>query len=290
MIYLGVLYELYIYFTFGKGCSPYIKAKFKRNRTTMKNILGILAFSCLLMTLSCKKDKSDPIETSGLDISFRAVYDGDPLVLNQEVYDYQGSPIRFSKVNFYIANVVAINEDGETELSEIQFIDLSKTHNSTADAREGTVMEFSKVPVGIYDKFKFGIGVPSDLNKTTPSEYSTSHPLGTDNSGEYWEAWDSYIFAKVEGQYDENGDGFDGDDVSFAYHIGMNKSYQTITWTYGIDLIAGEATNLNFVLDLKKLLVNPDGEALELKPHDPTDEEDMEFIRNNFPKALVLKI
>ena len=200
------------------------------------------------MMLSCKKDRSNPIDTASINLSFRAEYDREPLVINQAVYEYQGNPIRFSKVNFYIANIVAINDDGETELSEIQFIDLSKTHNNSADAREGTVMEFSRVPVGTYDSFKFGIGVPSELNKTTPSEYATSHPLGTDNGGEYWEAWNSYIFAKVEGQYDQNGDGFDGDDVSFAYHIGTNQFYQTITWNYNLDLISDESTDLNLSL------------------------------------------
>ena len=54
-----------------------------------------------------------------------------PLVLqNQQTYPYQGSLVRFSKVNFYLANLVAVNDDGERELSDIQFIDLSLTHNT----------------------------------------------------------------------------------------------------------------------------------------------------------------
>ena len=152
----------------------------------MKNILLFLTFSSLLLAASCGKENTNPIDTAKLNLSFRATYGGEPLVLEQKNYDYEGNPVRFTKINFYISDMAAVNNDGETELSEIQFIDLTQTHKTPIDAETGTIMSFSNVPVGTYNQLKFGIGVPADLNKTTPSDYSTSHPLGADNSGEYW--------------------------------------------------------------------------------------------------------
>ena len=243
------------------------------------------------MAASCGKETAPPIDTATVNLSFRATYGGAPLILNEN-YEYQGNPVRFSKINFYLSNLVVANNDGERELSDIQFIDLSLTHNTAIDAAKGTVMNFSRVPVGTYNFLRFGIGVPVDLNKTTPSDYSTSHPLGVGNSGEYWEAWNSYIFAKIEGQYDENGDGtIDGNDISFAYHTGTDRVYaEDIEFDNVINLNAGETTNLDFELDIRQLLSFPQGDLLDLEPHDPNNQlGDMILIMGNFKKALQLK-
>jgi len=244
------------------------------------------------MAASCGNENiSPPIDTATIQLSFRATYDGEPLVLNQQTYEYEGSQVRFSKVNFYLANLSAVNDDGDTEVSEIQFIDLSLTHNTAADAAIGSISSFSRIPVGTYKFLKFGVGVPADLNKTNPSDYSTSHPLGADNGGEYWEAWDSYIFAKIEGQYDENGDGV-FDDVSFAYHtgdVGKNVYFEREIDQI-INLSAGETTSLNFELDVKQLLTWPQGQPFRLEPHDPNNQiEEMIIIMENFRNALQLK-
>ena len=257
----------------------------------MKNILFLLTISLLFLAASCGKEQTKPIDTAELNLFFKATYAGEPLVLNQQTYRYATGPVRFSKINFYVADLVAVNNDGETELSEIQFIDLTKSHNTAIDASKGTVMNFSKVPVGAYNQLKFVVGVPADLNKTNPSDYSTTHPLGADNSGEYWEAWNSYIFMKIEGQWDFNDNGFDGDDISFAYHVGGRDAlYEPIELDNSLNLRAGESTNLTFELDVKTLFSFPDGDLLELESHDPnTHVAEMFFLMNNLKKSLQVK-
>ncbi|MEM1120996.1 MAG: MbnP family protein [Bacteroidota bacterium] len=258
----------------------------------MKNILFLLSISTLFLAASCGKEPPIPVNTAELNLSFKATYDGEPLVLNQQTYRYATGPVRFSKINFYIADLVAVNNDGETELSEIRFIDLTKSHNTPLESSQGTVVNFSKVPVGVYNQLKFGVGVPADLNKTNPSDYSTTHPLGADNSGEYWEAWNSYIFMKVEGQWDANDDGFDVDDINFAYHVGGRDAlYEPVEQDNSLNLRAGETTNLTFELDVKTLFTFPDdGTLLRLEPHDPNSQvAEMFFLMNNLKRALILK-
>jgi len=258
----------------------------------MKNIITLLFISCILMAASCGKEKTEPIDTARINFAFKATFGGETLVLNQNTYDYNGNLVRFSKINFYIADLVAVNDDGETELSDIQFINLSESHNSEADAMQGSSITFSRVPVGVYKQLRFGIGVPADLNRTNPSDYSTTHPLGADNSGEYWEAWNSYIFAKIEGQYDINGDGnIDGDDISFAYHTGMDSNYEPPIELDNITTLkAGETTDLVFELDIRELFTQPRGDLLPLEAHDPNNQlAEMKLIMENFRKALQLK-
>lgn len=256
----------------------------------MKKILTLCSLFVLVLALSCGKENTDPIGTASVNLSFKATYDGETLVLNQQTYDYLGKPVRFSKINFYLSDLIVSNNDGDTELTEIQFINLTETHNSIESAENGTRLGFSRVPAGVYNKLKFGIGVPADLNRTTPADYSNSHPLGLDNGGEYWEAWDSYIFAKVEGQYDIDGDGFDGDDISFAYHAGMDNVYQRLELDNQRNLTVGETVNFDFELDIKELLTLPRGDLLELEAHDPNNQiEEMIVIMSNFKTALKLR-
>lgn len=265
--------------------------KTEQNRTKMKNFILLLTLSSLLLAASCGKENTNPIDTAKLNLSFKANYGGETLIIQEKNYNYLGKPIRFSKVNFYIADLVAVNNDGETELSEIQYIDLTQTHKTPIDAEQGTVMSFSNVPVGTYNQLRFGVGVPADLNKTNPSDYSTTHPLGADNSGEYWEAWDSYIFAKIEGQYDVDGDGFDVDDISFAYHTGGRADlYESIELDNNLVLRAGETTDLVFDLDIEQLFKQGQGDLIALSAHDPARQiPEMFVIMRNFPLALELK-
>ncbi len=256
----------------------------------MKNIIIFLTFSSLLLAASCGKENTNPIDTAKLNLSFRATYGGEALILEQKNYTYKGNPIRFTRINFYVSDMAAVNNDGETELAEIQFINLTETHKTQVDAEQGTVMTFSKVPVGTYNQLKFGVGVPADLNKTNPSDYSTSHPLGADNSGEYWEAWDSYIFAKIEGQFDTDGNGFDGNDISFAYHAGRDNLYSPIKLDNSINLTAGNTTELVFELDIKTLFSFPQGDLIDLESHNPNGHGAENFlIMDNFKRALQLK-
>lgn len=250
----------------------------------MRNSIIILVFSFLLFT-GCKKEKTNPIETSSLGLSFSANYDGAPLIMNEEVYEYGGKPIRFSKVNFYLSNVTL----GGVELSDVSFVDLTDTHVSQESSVKGTGFNFSKIPVDEYKTIAFGVGVSADLNRTKPSDYSTSHPLGSDNGAEYWEAWDSYIFVKIEGQYDVDGDGFDGEDISFAYHIGEDEMYKKLSADFEtpVSLVADTSTDIKFRLDIKRLLTKDNGEFLSLSAHDPTNQkEEMRIIMDNFTKAI----
>lgn len=259
---------------------------FEQNLPFMRNTAILTFFISLLFFTACEKDPTtNAIETASLEFAFTANYDGTPLVINEKEYTYNGKPIRFSKVNFYLSNIIL----GGTELSDIMYIDLSKTHTSEEGAKEGTVLNFSKIPVDNYSSMAFGIGVMADLNRTTPGDYSTSHPLGSDNSGEYWEAWNSYIFVKIEGQYDVDGDGFDGEDVAFAYHVGQDDLYKKLSADFEtpITLDANTPTNLELRLDIMKLFEQDNGELLPLEAHDPNNQmETMHLIMDNFSNAL----
>ncbi len=259
-----------------------------KNLTLMRKSRTIISLLCLVILGACTEEPQVTVETSSLKLSFTANFDGEPIVMNEKTYLYNGNPIRFSKVNFYLSDLTL----GGKEIIDVTFVDLTKTHTSEQAAEEGTVLSFSKIPVGAYNAIELGIGVPADLNRTKPSEYSTSHPLGSDNTSEYWEAWNSYIFVKIEGQYDSDNDGFDEDDVAFAYHVGQDEFYKKLSnkSTLDLDIVAGEPTDLELRLDIKQLFTADDGNLLELETHDPSNQMDvMRLLMDNFKTALAYR-
>lgn len=251
----------------------------------MRNIVGFIAIFCLFVSASCEKEGTTPVGTSSLSFSFTTNFDGEPIVMNEKTYDYNGQAIRFSKVNFYLSDLTL----GGKEIADVSFIDLTKTHDSEEAAETGTLINFSKVPIGDYTSLSFGIGVAADLNRTKPSEYATSHPLGADHSGEYWEAWNSYIFVKIEGQYDADGNGFDANDVAFAYHIGQDEFYKTLSAEFNSAIVIEKDVpqEVELRLNIKELFTTSDGSLLELSAHDPNNQMDvMRMIMDNFTTAL----
>lgn len=259
-----------------------------KNLTLMRKSYILSTLLGFVLLVACTKEPSVTVETSSLKLSFTTNFDGEPIVMDEQNYTYNGNPIRFSKINFYLSELSL----GGKEIIDVTFVDLTKTHTSEQDAQTGTVFNFSKIPVGAYNSLELGIGVPADLNRTKPNEYSTSHPLGSDNSSEYWEAWNSYIFVKIEGQYDSDNNGFDANDVAFAYHVGQDEFYKKLSNKFNLDLnlVAGEPTEVELRLDIKELLTTSDGELLQLKAHDPSNQmEEMRMIMDNFKTALVYR-
>ncbi len=195
---------------------------------------------------SCDEDfvKGD---SSQIEIYFKATYNGAPLVMNDR-YFYDGKELIFTKLQFYMSNLILKNGDKEVDLDEIELIDFTSTNTSPANASIGFRVVSGAIPVGSYDGLSFGIGVPSDYNSEKPTEFSSTHPLG--QSSEYWDAWNSYIFSKIEGKYDEDGDGQDLE-TSIFYHIGMNEMFRTKTEIdLNIDVIKEEVTVIHVELEV----------------------------------------
>ena len=121
-----------------------------------------------------------------------------------------------------------------------------------------------------------GIGVPPDLNKLSPDDQSLGpgHPLT--NSVHYWQGWQSYMFAMIEGSVDLNKDGIYQTEESFKYHTGKDEAFQSTFLLQNINLVEGQNPKLEVTFDLKKLFFNNDGSPAvdpfeKLQTHNPDD-------------------
>ena len=111
---------------------------------------------------------------------------------------------------------------------------------------QGISFNIGDIPPGDYTGIRVGIGLNSELNSTNPGDYAAGHPL----SDNYWSAATGYIFSKIEGNADLNGDNNFSEGIT--YHSGANEFYQEKTFNKVIRVPEGGTVELQFKVDLQR--------------------------------------
>ncbi len=223
----------------------------------MRKLLLLLLLAPLFIASSCDKDPE--IEVVGnVEINFKANYDGE-LFMTQNEYDYTSEmKVKFTELNLFVSNISLLefeNSSEETELAEVDFVDLSFNIDQETEAAAGYDISTKKVPAGTYRALKIGFGLPADLNRTNPGDYGDGNALAT--STHYWAAADSYIFSKIEGFSDNNGNGIfeAGENEGLRFHLGQDEVYtERILFPSEPIVVTEDGTvNLSLDIDVKKL-------------------------------------
>lgn len=207
--------------------------------------LGYLLPIFVLMLASCNKDDD---KSGELAITFKAVYDNDPLVLNtQEVWYHGKETMTFSKLNMFLSDISLSTSSENFELADIEFIDFEASNRDEAGAEAGVTLNYEVDP-GSYTALNLGLGVSPDLNAMAPSDFDNNHPLA--QFGSFWTAWNSFIFSKTEGRIDSDGD--EVPDLGFVYHIGADQMYRSLSANGNIDIADGKTTEITVYVDYKR--------------------------------------
>ncbi|MBT8232002.1 MAG: hypothetical protein HKO66_14340 [Saprospiraceae bacterium] len=201
--------------------------------------LFLIIFSAFFIS-SC--GDNDP---NNLIINFKLKYNNEPLVMFEEVTYPDGSKIEFTRISFYTSNY-SINQDGgeiNTPSNEAYYIDLTASHSDLELAERGLDFDTGLGINSKIDAFNFNIGVTSDINASVPQDYSSSNDLS--RTGEYWSNWNSYVFTKLEGRIDIDGDGIS---EAFALHLGSDAALRNVSFS---NLNADE--NISLEIDVNKI-------------------------------------
>lgn len=228
----------------------------------MRKLLFLFFATPFLMLSSCD-DEALPLEPVGnVEINVKANYDGD-LFQTQKEYEYiPGMKIKFTEFNFFVSNISLLEDENstdETELADIDFVELSFDVTQNEEAEAGYDISTKKVPAGTYRAFKIGFGVPGDLNRTSPGDYGDGDVMAT--STHFWAPLNSYIFSKIEGFSDNNGNGiFEGSEgENIRFHLGLDPIYteRILFPSEPIVVVDGESVKLTLNIDVKKLFAMP---------------------------------
>lgn len=183
--------------------------------------------------------------TSGsLELNLKLVYDNEPLVMFQDYTYPDGRTLAFTRFSFFTSNISL----DDRVISPIAFHNLTNNNALELGAEKGLPYTINNIPAGTYSELNLSIGVPEDLNAMDPGDFSADHPLA--RSAEHWFSWKSYVFVKVEGNLDSNGDGTK--DLPIALHLGGDDAFRSISYPKNIEIISNQINKQELTIDLYK--------------------------------------
>ena len=251
----------------------------------MKNSLFFsLIFTILCTASKCKDDVVTPTPKGAIEWNIKAKFNEQPFQLNK-IYSYNGKKVRFSRLSFFVSNAYTnYNPVGSTPVDvPIMMIDF-KDIDDSVKAAKGLILNLNSIPSGDKKAFNFYIGVARDMNLKKPKDYPTTNPLS--ETSNYWDAWNSYIFFKLEGSLDKDGDG--QYETGITLHAGGDEVYQTMSFSKAFSIKENETTPLSMELDLNKLINGIDMETYN-STHQIGDLPTMKKMMGNFQTALIIK-
>jgi len=215
----------------------------------MKILLPLTLLTVVMMMASCG---SDDDEIKSLDMNFKLQYDGDPLVMFEDVTYPNDETMEVTRVSFYLSDIALRTTEGETEIvSEAEYVDLTDSHIDAEKAVNGYMLNLD-TDGGNYDQLSFNIGLTESQNASVPEDYTSDNALS--KSAEYWRSWNSYVFIKIEGYMDYNKNDVMDSGEAFGLHLGTDASMRSMT-----SGISDPGEVMDIVIDIKDVFENENG-------------------------------
>jgi hypothetical protein len=171
---------------------------------------------------SCKDARDDEFAGFGsVEIEFDNQAEGEALVFGKNYTNAAGESLQFSLFNYYISNVVLVNENGDRFVAPKDSCYFLCKH----DDPDSRLIRINNVPGGNYTGLEFVLGVDSAKSVSPITERQGVLDPATGASGHYW-SWNAgYIFMKMEGNSPVAGT----PDNKFQYHIGLFGGFNSPT-------------------------------------------------------------
>jgi hypothetical protein len=254
----------------------------------MKKILPIL-FAIATISLASNCSKTTPVDpiviepTPGiLSMNFKAIYSNKPLVINQ-INDYNGKKVRFERLQFFLAydagNLEAAVGTNLPKTALIKFTPLEDSTSAAAGVSTEIVLASRT-----WTSINFGIGIPKNLNAILPKNFVFPDPMA--DGGNFWDGWQSYVFSKLEGKIDKDGDGIL--ETPFTLHTGGDDVFTAMKFTKSFVIQDGKTTKVNFELNVNELIKNIDLATVN-SSHQIGSAPIMKTIMGNYTTALTVK-
>ncbi len=193
-------------------------------------------------------------------------YVGTESLFEGDNYTIGGVVAELTYTRFYISNLRLINAAGDE-------IPAPVTHLLILPDPDD--YEIGEIPDGDYTGLRFEIGVDSVTNHSDPTIYEIGDPLGAQFPNMSW-GWDiGYIFVRIDGVADSDGDGTPDD--GFELHLGEDEYLATITLDYPITIGEGQENIFHLTADWAEIF-----NGVDLATNNTTHTSD------NFPLADIL--
>ncbi len=252
----------------------------------MKKLLLFLLPILFLSSQCNPKCACSPIEENSgvLALNFKPIFNSKPFVINQ-IYDIGGKKVRFTRLSILLSNVIP--KTASQLIGSISFgghlIDITALDDSTKSAKGATV-NVENMNLGEMSFLDLNLGVSKDYNSLKPTTFPSTNVLS--DAGYYWDDWKSYIFVKLEGAIDKDGDG--RLETGITLHTGGDESLRTLSVPKDFKIATLNSAPVNFDLNINTLLRGLDLATVN-STHQTGDKPTMLKIMDNLKDAVIVK-
>ncbi len=251
----------------------------------MKKLILFLS-PILFLSTQCQKDcgcVAPPNPQGIVNLNFKPNFNTKPFVINQ-IYEIEGKKVRFTRLSYLLTETCAkTNTYSGSCGSNAYLIDLTTLDDSTKSAA-GFTQKLTQLLEGDKTNLQMGLGVETQLNRSKPKDFGASNPLS--DASLYWESWNSFIFFKLEGLMDKDGDG--KFETGITLHTGGNECFRNIIFNKSFTVEKTGLTTLNFDLNINTLLRGIDLATVN-SSHQTGDLPTMLKIMDNLKDGIILK-
>lgn len=225
----------------------------------IQNISFFIA--ALFFFAACDKGDDDPVtQPVAQEVPVFLHYDfkfgENDFQLNTNYTTDGGAVVRYTLATFYLSKPAIMDDaGGMTMLSPEYHIIRPDVMMSNLGTMEPGHAHMFNVSIGIDE----ATNTEDSANGMQPTDFTdASHPLAPQAEGMYWSWASGYIFVKIEGDVDYEGDGtFDN---TFKYHLGTNEFRKDRSTMLHSDVAAGDTLGITMAVDYEMFL---DGVDLE---------------------------
>lgn len=224
--------------------------------------IGSRMISIVLFALTVVAGQAE--ETSTLQLSFRHVISGNPVLLDSLRYENPSEEtFSFSRVSYLLSEFSLETQDGTRVAlpDQVAWIDV---------ARKRTAALLSSIPKGKYRSLRFHIGLKAQDNHRGTASYPADHPLNPNLNGLHWSWQGGYIFLALEGKFRTKQSSLSG----YSYHLARTPNRTAVELSGDFDLKQPLSSEIDF--DLFSLLNVPlplsfqrDGSSTHSREGDP---------------------
>lgn len=185
------------------------------NRLLFLSLLALSAFS------ACKKQGDINISLTGLTPAGEL-----PLPANTTFLNPAGRKVLLFEAKLYVTDLRLLNDKNEEiPIEDLLLFDLNKKADHSSPAGPEVRFVKKEIPAGTYNRIRFSLGLPKDLNESDATVYPAESPMSV-TRGMYWDWATGYRFVILEGMFDPDGSGATIE--PFAYHLGTESLLRTL--------------------------------------------------------------
>jgi cytochrome c peroxidase len=158
-----------------------------------------------------------------------------------------GQVLSVTRLDFLASNFALRRTEGTWVMCTNQAAFLSLGEQRTG-------FTINALPPGSYDRIRFHVGLPKELNHADPAQYAAGHPLNPNVNGLHWNWQGGYVFFALEGNW-LNATAGSPEYSGYSFHIATDQQLMNVELPLSLEL--DSSVELSLALNVDRVFAEP---------------------------------